>query len=181
MCVQDFKVSDSKFDSSCLADRLLDRIAVVQRRLISSWGWFREDLKVLWVAQAILVSRLIGSLHCCACTDSATASTRFDSMLLSLVVPSLPPTILLSAIAASYSTILDTSTPCPIQNFRLRVSTVPLSTFTSEPHLSIWYVISFSASLPSPILPHFTTQPTRKGSRQESPNIVTHAYFQSSF
>ena len=154
MCIQDFKVSDSKFNSSHLADRLLDRIAVVQHRLISSLGWFREDLKALWVAQVILVSRLVSSLHHCACTDSAAALTHFDSMLLSMFVPSLPPTISLSAIAASYSTILDTSTPCPIPNFQLRMSTVPLSTFISEPHLSIWYVISFSALLPSPILPH---------------------------
>ena len=105
----------------------------------------REDLKAPRVAQAILVGRLVASLRCCACTDSAAASNRFDSILLSLVVPSLPPAVSLSTIAASVSTIRNTSTPRPMPNFQLCVSRVPLSTFASEPHLSIQCVFSYSA------------------------------------
>ena len=125
------------------------------------------------MVQAILVSHLVGSLHCCACTDCSC----FDSysMLLLLVVPSLPPAVSLSAIAASFSTIRNTSTPRPIPNFRLRVSRVPLPlnhTFPSGMSSPSLYRHPLTNSST-----HFTTQPTHKGSRQESPNTVAHAYF----
>ena len=127
------------------------------------------------MAQAILVGRLIASLRRCACTDFAAALNRFDSILLLLVVPSLPPAVSLSTIATSISTIRNTSTPRPIDFACLGFH---------YPHLPLNHIIPSGVSSPtlhrSPLTnssTHFTTQPTRKGSFQESPNTTAHACF----
>ena len=87
------------------------------------------------------MSCLVGSLHCCACTDSAAALTQCCHCWL------FHPYHQWSRSLQSL-TICNTCTR-PMLNFQLCMSRFPLSTFASESHFSIWCVSSFSAYSPS--------------------------------